>query len=176
VAWITQNIFGISLTPTQIGDWCHAAAEQRDMMFQLSDWWEKVDSIHSQYAANEGKLAIAVYKVDDPDREGYKQNGHIAIILPIPWQMAKSLQYQMNYPTIPKIYDENSFKEFIRIHGPEIAQSGGLNFSHTTCSNGFSNYYPHPGITPIDNYIEFFVYKLYIQSYSKVTKVGLGCN
>jgi len=164
VAWITQTIFGVSLTPTQIGDWCHAAAEQRDIMIHLSEWWEKVDAIQAQSAANDGKLAIAAHKVDNPDKEDYKQNGHIAIILPMTWQMAKYLQNFPNYPKNPVVNDENSFKEFIKIYGPEITQSGGLNFSHTICANGFANYYNNPGETPIDNFIDFFTYKFYTQS------------
>ena len=170
VAWITQYVFGISLVPTQIGDWCHAAAEQRDIMFNLSDWWEKVDSVTAQYSANEGKLAIAAKKVDDPDREGYKQNGHIAIILPITFQIAQNLQTQEDYPKTPKINDSNTFQDFIKLYGPEIAQSGGLNFSHTVCANGFAGYYPtgsFPGKTPIDEVVEFFVYKLYTQTSKK---------
>lgn len=166
VGWITQLVFGISLVPTQIGDWCHAAAEKRDIMNYLSDWWEKVDSTQAQYAANEGKLAIAAKKVDDPEREGYKQNGHIAVILPITWQIAKELQNKSNYPKTPEVFDETSFQDFILINGPEIAQSGGLNFSHTVAANGFANYYPSgsiPGLTPIDIVVEFYVYKLYTQ-------------
>jgi len=169
VAWISQKIFGISLVPTQIGDWCHAAAEERDIMFYLKDWWEKVTSTEAQYAANEGKLAIAAKKVDDPEKEGYKQNGHIAIILPITWEMARDLQKQDNYPTAPTIIGEKTFQEFIKINGPEIAQSGGLNFAHTVCANGFANYYQEgqkAGLTPIDEVIEFFVYKLYTQTKS----------
>lgn len=166
ISWITQLVFGISLVPTQIGDWCHAAAEQRDIMENLTDWWEKVTSIEAQYAANQGKLAIAAKKVSDPDREGYKQNGHIAVILPITWQMAKELQSKKNYPKTPVINNIDTFQQFILLNGPEIAQSGGLNYSHTVAANGFSNYYPidqTPGNVPIDNVIDFYVYKLYTQ-------------
>lgn len=166
VAWITQQVFGISLVPTQIGDWCHAAAEQRDIMYNLTDWWEKVDSVNAQYAANEGKLAIVAFKIDDPEREGYKQNGHIAVILPITWEIARDLQNKPNYPKTPAITDASTFQDFIKLNGPEIAQSGGLNFAHTVTANGFANYYPlgsKAGVTPVDDFFEFFVYKLYTQ-------------
>ncbi len=172
VAWAVQNIYGISLVPTQIGDWCHAAAEQRDLMFNLFDWWEKVDSVQAQLAANQGKLAIAAKKIDDPDREGYKQNGHIAVILPMTYKMSEYLQNYDNYPKTPKVINENTFIDFIKLYGPEIIQSGGLNFSHTIAANGFANYYNSEkgeiaGETPIDEVVEFFVYKLYTQTYKK---------
>ena len=163
-AWISQTVFGVSLSPTQIGDWCHAAAEQRDIMANLTDWWLKINSVEAQFSANKGKLVVAVYKLDDPDKEGYKQNGHIAIVLPITSGMVKHLQQFPEYPQHPIVYDTKSFLEFIKINGPEITQSGGLNFLHTVCANGFSNYYPSPGFTPIDDYIEFFQYNHYIQS------------
>lgn len=163
-AWISQKVFGVNLAPTQIGDWCHAAAEQRDIMMSLSDWWTKIDSVQAQLSANKGKLVVAVYKLDDPDKEDYKQNGHIAIVLPITREMIRYLQQFPHYPKSPIVQDTQTFIEFIKINGPEITQSGGLNFSHTVCANGFSNYYPQPGITPIDNYIEFFQYNHYIQS------------
>lgn len=167
IAWITKKVFGISLVPTQIGNWCHAAIEQRDMMYNLSDFWERIDSLNAQYSANEGKLVIVTRKIYDQNRDRYKQNGHIAIILPISWEMAKELQQKENYPKTPEIKDQISFHEFIKIYGPEIAQSGALNFAHTVCANGFSNYYPRgslPGLTPIDEIVEFFVYKLYTQT------------
>ncbi len=167
VGWITQKIYGISLVPTQIGDWCHAAAEQRDIMYNLKDWWDKVDSVSAQTHANNGKLVIAAKKIDDPEREGYKQNGHIAIVLPCVWKLAMQMQKNDYYPKTPVISDENTFSKFIKINGPEIIQAGGLNFSHTVASNGFANYYmagQTPGVTPIDNVVEFFVYKLYTQT------------
>jgi len=62
-----------NLSPTHIGDWCHVAAEQRDIMFNLKNIWEKVYSTQAQYAANEGKLAIAVKKVDKYDKGEIKK-------------------------------------------------------------------------------------------------------
>ncbi len=166
LSWVTQQVYSISLVPTQIGDWCHAAAEQRDIMYNLKDWWEKIDSVSAQKLANHGKLVIAAKKIDDPEREGYKQNGHIAIVLPNVWTYGELLQTKPNYPKEPKITNEKSFEEFIKLYGPEISQSGGLNFSHTITANGFANYYKpnqQVGITPIDEVVEFFVYKLYTQ-------------
>lgn len=165
-AWAARQVFGISLVPTQIGDWCHAAAEQRDIMFSLKDWWEKTDAVGAQQAANDGRLAIVAYKVDDPDKEGYMKNGHIAIVLPLPWQVARDLQELPQYPTTPRITDEGAFREFISRYGPEICQAGGLNFAHTVAANGFANYYPEGttiGATPVDDIFEFFVYRLYTQ-------------
>jgi len=163
VAWIAQDVFGVSLVPTQIGDWCHAAAEQRDIMARLDDYWLQTDSITAQLAANAGMLAIVAHKVDDPTKEGYQQNGHIAIVLPIVWQVARDLQTSgRHYPTEPLIVDQDSFTAFVRLYGPEITQAGGLNFRHTVTANGFANYYPEgttPGITPVDDLFEFFVYR-----------------
>jgi hypothetical protein len=167
IAWICQIVFSISLVPTQIGDWCHAASEQRDIMYNLKDWWEKIDSVSAQKLANQGKLVIVAKKLDDPEREGYKQNGHIAIVLPCTVGLAEKLQKKSNYPTNPVVSNEKTFEQFIKLYGPEITQSGGLNFSHTITANGFANYYaPNQkvGITPIDEVVEFFVYKLYTQT------------
>lgn len=136
-------------------------------MQRLKDWWEKVDSVSAQKLANSGKLVIAAKKIDDPEREGYKQNGHIAVVLPNTWKLASILQTKPNYPIYPTVSDEKSFEQFIKINGPEIAQAGGLNFSHTTSSNGFANYYgpnQKAGQTPIDYVVEFYSYKLYTQS------------
>lgn len=166
VAWAARQVFGISIVPTQIGDWCHAAAEQRDLMSAMTDWWEKTDAVGAQMAANDGRLAVVAHKVDDPDREGYMMNGHIAIVLPLPWQVARHLQSLPEYPTTPTVRNEETFREFIGKYGPEICQAGGLNFSHTVAANGFSNYYPEGatiGATPIDHVVEFFVYRLYTQ-------------
>ena len=77
--------------------------------------------------------------------------------------MARELQTKDNYPKNPIINDITSFQEFILLNGPEISQSGRLNFSHTVTANGFSNYYPIdkiPGNTPIDDIIDFYVCKL----------------
>ena len=71
-----------------------------------------------------------------------------------------------NYPKTPVITDAESFQQFLTLYGPEITQSGGLNFSHTIAANGFANYYPPtatPGTVPIDTLVEFFVYKLETQ-------------
>jgi hypothetical protein len=166
VSWATFYGFGVSLVPTQVGDFCHVAAEMYDVMVAMTDYWEKVDAVHAQKSANEGKLAIAVKKIDDPDREGYLQNGHIAIVLPITWEMGMHLQKHKNYPKEPAIIDENSFDEFIAIWGPEIIQAGSLNFQHTVCANGFANYYPKESKPPdlnIDAVVDFFVYKHYTQ-------------
>ena len=163
VSWIAQIVFGVSLVPSQIGNWCNAAAQQRDIMENLKDYWEKVSSLDAQYAANEGKFALAAKKMNDLNRKEHEKNGHIAVILPITWKIAKELQTKNNYPKTPIINDITSFQEFILLYGPEIAQSGRLNFSHTVTANGFSNYYPNdkiPGNTPIDEIIDFYVYKL----------------
>ena len=98
VAWITQNIFGISLQPTQIGDWCHVAAEQYDIMSSMKDYWNVVNSVQAQIEANNGKLVIAAIKIDNNDGE-YTNNGHIAIVLPMTYQIASKLQNGKNYQT-----------------------------------------------------------------------------
>ncbi|NDE14284.1 hypothetical protein EBZ80_05065 [bacterium] len=165
-AWAVQEVFGISLAPIQIGDWCHAAAEQRDLMAAMPDWWMRTDAVGAQEAANAGRLVVAVKKVDDPDREGYRQNGHIAVVLPCSAAMAADLQRHQNYPKEPVVTDEPSFAAFVRLCGPECIQAGGLNFGHTVAANAFSNYYgddDQPGETPIDEVVEFFIYRLYTQ-------------
>jgi len=73
------------------------------------------------------------------------------------------LQKKQNYPKNPVITDEITFTDFIKMNGPEIAQSGGLNFSHTVAANGFSKYYQYnfiQNVTPIDEVVEFYVCKL----------------
>lgn len=162
VSWAISYVYGVSVSPTQIGDWCHVAAEMYDVMINMTDYWEKVNAISAQQNANDGKLVISAKKIDDPDKEGYLLNGHIAIVLPCCWQMGCWLQKHKNYPTSPRIINQETFDEFVFQFGPEIIQAGGLNFQHTICANGFANYYPKES-TPfelnVDAVVDFFVFK-----------------
>lgn len=161
-AWVAERVFGINLYPTALGDWCHAASEQRDRMLNDPANWRKVTAVQAQEFANRGALVMAARKKEDATKPAHNQNGHIAVVLPMVAAVAATLQDGVTYPATPAITDEASFAEFVRLYGPEISQAGGLNFRHTVTANGFSSYYPPgtvPGVTPVDEVVDFFVYR-----------------
>lgn len=161
-AWVAERVFGINLYPTALGDWCHAAAEQRDRMLNDPANWRKVDAVQAQEFANRGALVMAARKKEDATKPAHNQNGHIAVVLPMVASVAATLQDGLTYPATPAITDAASFADFVRLYGPEISQAGGLNFRHTVTANGFSSYYPPgsaPGVTPVDEVVDFFVYR-----------------
>ena len=162
VAWVAEQVYGVNLYPTALGDFCHAAAEQRDRMLTDPANWKQVSAVEAQIAANAGSLVLAAKKKGDPSRPAHNQNGHIAVVLPNVVGVAGTLQDGVTYPDTPAVYDGASFRELIARYGPEIAQAGGLNFEHTVAANGFASYYPagtQVGVTPIDEVVEFFVYR-----------------
>lgn len=162
VAWVAEQVYGINLYPTALGDFCHAASEQRDRMLTDPANWKQVGAVDAQVAANSGKLVLAAKKKGDPTKPAHNQNGHIAVVLPNIVGVAGTLQDGVTYPDSPAVNDSATFRELITLYGPEIAQAGGLNFAHTLAANGFSSYYPpgaKAGVTPIDEVIEFFVYR-----------------
>ena len=161
-AWVAERVFGINLYPTALGDWCHAAAEQRDRMLTDTANWRKVNAVEAQEFANRGALVLAARKKEDTTRPAHNQNGHIAVVLPMVASIAASLQDGVTFPAEPAITDAASFASFLRIYGPEMTQAGGLNFRHTVTANGFAGYYPSgtkPGVTPVDEVVDFFVYR-----------------
>lgn len=160
-AWVAREVFGVNLMPTRIGDWCHVAAEQRNRMRQDPAHWQALTAENAQRAANSGGLVVAARQTSAAATEPDQFNGHIAIVLPQVWTGAQALQQGANYPLSPQVQDRDSFIEFLNIHGPEIAQAGGLNFAHTVASNGFSQHYPAgatPGVSPIEGQVEFYLY------------------
>ena len=108
--------------------------------------WVQVNAYQAQTYANQGYLAVAAYKSDNPSTPG-----HIAVIAPA--QPGAALG---NYP------DKNVPYTSLEVDGPFEAQSGGFNSSYTTISRGFA-----PPNGPSDqwfgadsnkNTIKFFVY------------------
>lgn len=161
VAWATQKVFGVNLYPTQVGDWCHVAAEQRDRMFNDKANWRKIDSTGAVKSANRGLLVLAAMKKLS-SAPAHQQNGHIAVVLPITKLTAKQMQAAGdNYPPKPTLSSVKEFETFIRLYGPEVSQAGGLNFNHTVTANAFSSYYKDAasvGTQPIDQIVDFFEY------------------
>lgn len=161
-AWVAREVFGVSLLPTRLGDWCHVAAEQRNRMRADPAHWDAVTAVEAQRRANAGGLVLAARQGSASAQEPGQFNGHIAVVLPQVMATAQALQQGAHYPAEPVIEDKASFIAFLQRHGPEIAQAGGLNFAHTVTSNGFARHYPagvQPGVAPIDDYIEFYSFR-----------------
>jgi len=161
-AWVAREVFGISLMPTRIGDWCHVAADQRNRMRADPAHWDAVTAMEAQRRANAGGLVLVARQGSVSAQEPGQFNGHIAVVLPQVMATAKALQQDAHYPADPEISDKNSFIAFLQRHGPEIAQAGSLNFAHTVTSNGFARHYPagvEPGAGPIDDHIEFYSFR-----------------